>query len=80
MNRKLTFKDKALLAIGRLPDTATIEHVSEQIEILAALHRSEKASSQRRVVHHEEMMRRFGICLRRKSLKSTPGHTFGPKR
>jgi hypothetical protein len=54
----LTDKQIALEALGRMPETATLEEISEQMAILAGIRRGERDADEGRVVSHEEAKRR----------------------
>lgn len=59
MSATLTFKEEVLLAVSRLPNTATARQVRERVDILAALRESDAASARGKVVSHEEVVRRY---------------------
>lgn len=51
-------KQLVLDALHRMPDTATLEEISEQIAILAAIRRGEEAADAGRLTSHEEVQQR----------------------
>ena len=51
-------KQIAFEALDRLPASATLEQMSEELALLAALRRAEAAADAGRVVHHDEVERR----------------------
>jgi len=52
-------KEVIIEAVRKLPETATIEDISEEVAILAAIRRGEEAANAGRVVSHEEVKKRF---------------------
>ena len=52
-------KEAAIEAIRKLPDTATMEEISEDVAILASLRRAKQASEAGKLVTHEEVKRRL---------------------
>jgi predicted transcriptional regulator len=48
-------KEAVIDAVRNLSDEATVEEILEQIEILAAIRRGERAADAGRVVSHEEV-------------------------
>ncbi len=52
-------KEAAFEAIRKLPETATLEEISENVAILAALRRAKTASEAGQVVSHEEVKKRL---------------------
>jgi predicted transcriptional regulator len=48
-------KEAALEAVRKLPETATLEEISEDVAILAALQRGKDAAEAGRVVSHEDV-------------------------
>ena len=52
-------KEAVIEAIRKLPDTATMEEISEDVAILASLSRAKQASEAGRVVSHEEVKKRL---------------------
>ena len=52
-------KDIVIEAVRKLPESATINEISEEISILAAISRGEKAIEEGRVISHEEVKKRF---------------------
>lgn len=53
-----TDKEAALQAIQRMPETATLDEISEELAILAAIQRGEADADAGRVVPHDEVARR----------------------
>ena len=51
-------KQAVLDAVQRLPESSTLEQISEEIAILAAIRRGEDAADVGRVVPHDEAKRR----------------------
>jgi predicted transcriptional regulator len=51
-------KHLAYRALERMPESATLEQISEELAILAAIRRGERAAEEGRVVSHEEVARR----------------------
>lgn len=51
-------KQKVLDALQRMPEAATLEEISEQIAILAAIRRGEEAADAGRLTSHEEVKQR----------------------
>jgi predicted transcriptional regulator len=54
----LTEKQVALEALGRMPESVTLQQISEELAILAAIRRGEAAADAGRVLSHEEVQRR----------------------
>jgi predicted transcriptional regulator len=54
----LTEKQLAWEALRQMPESATLEQISEEMAILAAIRRGELAADAGRVVSHEEVVRR----------------------
>lgn len=52
-------KDIVIEAVRKLPESATLNEISEEIAILAAITRGEKAADEGRIVTHEEVKKRF---------------------
>jgi predicted transcriptional regulator len=52
-------KEVVIEAVRQLPETVSIEEISEQIAILAAIRKGEEAADAGRVVPHEEVKKRF---------------------
>jgi predicted transcriptional regulator len=46
-------------ALRKLPEDATLDEISEEIAILAALRRGEQAIEEGRVTSHDEVVKRF---------------------
>lgn len=55
----MTNKDLVIEALRRLPEDVTLEEISEEIAVLAALRRGEEAATAGRVASHEEVKKRF---------------------
>ncbi|MGA2177085.1 MAG: hypothetical protein ABSH38_19080 [Verrucomicrobiota bacterium] len=51
-------KETVIETVRKLPETATIDDISEEVAILAAIRRGEKAADAGRVVPHDEVKRR----------------------
>jgi predicted transcriptional regulator len=51
-------KQFVLEALQHMPETATLEEISEQISILAAIRRGEEAADAGRLTSHEEVKQR----------------------
>ncbi len=51
-------KQMVLEAVQRMSETATLEEISEQIAILAAIRRGEEAADAGRLASHEEVKQR----------------------
>ena len=45
-------------ALRRMPEEASLEEISEEIAILAAIRRGEAAANEGRIVSHEELKKR----------------------
>ncbi len=54
----LTDKQLAWEALRRMPESATLQEISEEMAILAAIRAGEAAADAGRVVSHEEVLRR----------------------
>ena len=54
----LSEKQLALDALLRMPESATLRQISEEMAILAAIRKAEAAADAGRVVPHEEVVRR----------------------
>lgn len=50
-----TDKKLAYLALAQMPEAATLEQMSEELGILAAIRRGERAADEGRVVSHAEL-------------------------
>ena len=46
-------------AVRELPETASLDEISEQIAILTAIRKGEQAADAGRVTSHEEVKRKF---------------------
>jgi predicted transcriptional regulator len=51
-------KEIALQALRRMPETASLQEISEELAILAAIRRATAAADAGHVVPHEEVKRR----------------------
>jgi predicted transcriptional regulator len=51
-------KQIVLEALERMPESATLEEISEQIAILAAIRRGQEAAEAGRLLTHEEVKQR----------------------
>jgi predicted transcriptional regulator len=51
-------KQVVLNVLQRMPETATLEEISEQIAILASIRRGEEAADTGRLISHEEIKQR----------------------
>ena len=58
MTTPTTDKQLARAALDRMPETATLEEMSEELAILAAIQQGEADIAAGRVVSHEEVVRR----------------------
>lgn len=58
-------KQRVLDALQRLPETITLEEISEQIAILAAIDRGEKAADAGRLISQEEVKQRSAAWITR---------------
>jgi predicted transcriptional regulator len=56
-----TDKQIAFAALERMPESATLEEISEEIAILAAIRRGEAAADASRVLTQEELQQRSAI-------------------
>ena len=52
--RRMSDKDVVIETIRQMPEVATLEQISEEIAILAAIRRGEEATDAGRVTPHEE--------------------------
>jgi predicted transcriptional regulator len=55
----MTNKEAVIEAVRKLPDNASLDQISEEIAILAAIRRGEEAADGGRVISHEEVKRKF---------------------
>jgi predicted transcriptional regulator len=55
----MTPKQKALQALGTLPEDSSYEDLQEELKVLAALEEAEDDIREGRVVAHEEVKRRL---------------------
>jgi predicted transcriptional regulator len=56
-------KELVLEAVRGMPDEATIERISEEIAILAAIRRGQEAADAGRLIPHEEVEQRLSKWL-----------------
>jgi predicted transcriptional regulator len=54
----LSEKQLALEALLRMPESVTLDQISEEMAILAAIRKGEAAADAGRVIPHEEVVRR----------------------
>jgi predicted transcriptional regulator len=54
----LNDKQLAIQALGRMPESVSLEQISEELAILAAIRKGEQAADEGRVVAHEEAEQR----------------------
>jgi predicted transcriptional regulator len=61
LKRYATMSNKELVieALRKLPEDTSLEEISEEIAILAAIRRGEKAAEMGKVIPHEEVKARF---------------------
>ena len=52
-------KEVVIEAVRKLPDTVSMDDISEEVAILAAIRRGEEAADSGRIVSHEEVKKRF---------------------
>jgi len=52
-------KEAVIEAVRQLPDTISVEEISEHISIWAAIRKGEEAADAGRVTPHEEVKRKF---------------------
>ena len=52
-------KDVVIETLRRMPEAATLEQISEEIAILAAIHKGEAAADAGRVTSQEEVRRKL---------------------
>ena len=55
----MTEKQVAYAALSRMPESASLEEISEEMAILAALRESQAAAAAGQLVSHEEVKRRL---------------------
>lgn len=56
-------KEAVLEAMRKMPEDASLEEISEEIAILAAIQRGEEAAAAGRVVPHEEVKQRLASWI-----------------
>src|SRR5438874_2024910 len=66
----LTDKQIAVDALDRMPETATLQEISEQLAILAGIRKGERDADEGRVVSHEEAKRMSPDEWRRRILET----------
>ena len=54
----MSAKELVLEAVSRLPDDASLDEISEEVAILAAIRRGEADADAGRLIPHEEVARR----------------------
>ncbi len=54
----MTDKEMVLDTLHRLPESASLEEISEEIAILAAIRRGEEAARDGKTISHEELKQR----------------------
>ncbi len=58
-------KEVVIETIRWMPEIATLEQISEEIAILAAIRKGEEAADAGRVTPHEEVRRKIGTWISR---------------
>jgi predicted transcriptional regulator len=58
-------KELVLETVRGMPDEATIEEISEEIAILAAIRRGQEAADAGRLIPHEEVEQRLSKLLKK---------------
>ena len=61
----MTEKQVARAALDRMPETVSLEEISEEMAILAALRESQAAAAAGQLVSHDEVKRRLMTRIRR---------------
>jgi predicted transcriptional regulator len=56
-------KELVIEAVRELPEEASLEQIAEEIAILAAIRRGEKAADEGRVVSHEDVRKRVASWI-----------------
>ena len=59
----MTDKQLALETLNKLPETASIQEIAEEMEIMAAIRIGEEASDAGRVKPHEEVKKMFASWI-----------------
>ena len=59
----MTNKELVIEAVRKLPEDATLDEISEEIALLAAIRRSEEAADAGRLVSHDEVKQRFASWI-----------------
>ncbi|MSR64356.1 MAG: hypothetical protein EXS18_01070 [Verrucomicrobiae bacterium] len=52
-------KEVVIEAVRKLPEDATLQQISEEIAILAAIRKGEEAADEGRVIPHEEVKKKL---------------------
>lgn len=65
-------KQLATDALGRMPESATLRQISEELALLAALRESEADADAGRVTSHEDVVRRSASWTARSSGPTAP--------
>jgi len=63
MLAKMSDKDIAISTIRELPESASLEEISEEIAILTAIRRGEAAADAGRVTPHEEVRKKLSSWI-----------------
>ncbi|HEX4131912.1 MAG TPA: hypothetical protein VHZ24_17905 [Pirellulales bacterium] len=61
----MTNKEMVIEAVRKLPDEATLEEISSEVALLAAIQRGEEAADSGHVVPHEDVKQRVARWLSR---------------
>ena len=56
-------KDVVIETLRQMPEAATLEQISEEIAILAAIHKAEAAADSGQVVAHEEVRQKLASWI-----------------
>ena len=59
----MTNKEFVIEAVRKLPEDATLDEISEEIALLAAIRRGEEAADAGRVMSHDEVKQRFAAWI-----------------
>ncbi len=62
---RMSDKDVVIETIRSMPEVATLEQISEEIAILAAIRKGEEAADAGRVTPHEEVRRKVASWISR---------------
>jgi hypothetical protein len=60
---RMSDKDVVIETIRRMPEVATLEQISEEIAILAAIRKGEEAADAGRVTPHEEVRQKLASWI-----------------